>query len=84
MNSLMHHVIKTIEGRRDIPRLTSALFGLMKCLVQQDLNRKYCLNNPLPYISQLLIYLQAVYHIFSNPNMDFPVIESAKNAVISY
>ena len=57
VKSLMHHVSKTIEDRRDTSRLASALFNirmvrearhplfsLLECLVQQDLNRKYCLN----------------------------------------
>ncbi len=39
VKSLMHHEGKTIEGRRDISRLTSVLLGLTECPVQQDLNR---------------------------------------------
>ncbi len=40
----MHHGIKTIEGRRDAPRLSSVLLGLMECPVQQDLSGIYCQN----------------------------------------
>ena len=40
----MHHGIKTIEGRRDAPRLSSVLLGLMECPVQQDLSGIDCQN----------------------------------------